>query len=80
MIEGWPEIVYAATLLLLALAFWLFVYRRWRVGGGAVIALLTMLPLLSRATSGEFSLAGLLIAAAGILAGAALAVSDFRRP
>ncbi|MDO7841873.1 hypothetical protein [Sphingomonas immobilis] len=78
MSEVWQELALAVAFLELALAFWLLVHQHWRAGGGASVAFLAAIPLATRAMVGTFSLPGLLIAAAGILAGVALALSDFR--
>jgi hypothetical protein len=79
MSETWQELALALAFLELALSFWLLVYRHWRAGGGALVAFVAAIPLATRAMVGVFSLPGLLIAAAGILAGLALALSNFRR-
>ena len=78
MTEVWQELTLGVALLELALAFWLLVHRHWRAGSGASVACLAAIPLATSAMVGTFSLPGLLIAAAGILAGVTLAVSDFR--
>ena len=78
MSGNWPELVFAAAFLLLALSFWLAVHRYWRAAGGALMAFADSLPMVRFAMSDAFRLSAALIFAAGALAGVAVALSDRR--
>ena len=78
MTEDWPEMVFGGALLLLAGLTWLAMLRRWRDASGAAVALICSAPLIWLALAGMFRLGALIMAAAGLLGGVAIALSGRR--